>query len=115
MTVCIPADLQQKIRTRFSNRCAYCQTREDLSVAIFEFEQILPRSTGGKTEFKSLCLSCPTCNRYKAQLHGGAGSDHALHADSSPEASFFSSASSSCGLGRLPRRAGGRDSTSVVM
>jgi hypothetical protein len=37
-----------------------------LSVAIFEFEHIIPRSTGGRTEFENLCLSCPTCNRYKA-------------------------------------------------
>ena len=62
MTVYIPADLQRKVRTRFSNRCAYCQTPEDLSVAIFEFEHITPRSTGGKTEFENLCLSCPTWN-----------------------------------------------------
>jgi hypothetical protein len=67
VTVYIPADLQRKIRIRFSNRCAYCQTPEDLTVAIFEFEHILPRSTLGKTEFKNLCLSCPTCNRYKAR------------------------------------------------
>jgi HNH endonuclease len=66
VSVYIPADLQQKIRFRFSNRCAYCQTREDLSVAIFEYEHIIPRSAGGGTEFENLCLSCPTCNRYKA-------------------------------------------------
>jgi hypothetical protein len=66
VTVYIPADLQRKIRTRFSSRCAYCQTPEDMSVAIFEFEHIIPRSTGGRTDFENLCLSCPTCNRYKA-------------------------------------------------
>jgi HNH endonuclease len=66
VSVYIPAELQQKIRVRFSNRCAYCQTPENLSVVIFEFEHIIPRSTGGKTDFENLCLSCPTCNRYKA-------------------------------------------------
>lgn len=66
MTVYIPVDLQRKVRTRFSNRCAYCQTPEELSVAIFEFEHIHPRSAGGTTEFENLCFSCPTCNRYKA-------------------------------------------------
>jgi hypothetical protein len=66
VSVYISADLQQKIRLRFSDRCAYCQTPEDLSVAIFEFEHILPRSAGGTTEFENLCLSCPTCNRFKA-------------------------------------------------
>jgi hypothetical protein len=37
-----------------------------LSVAIFEFEHITPRSAGGKTKFENLCMSCPTCNRYQA-------------------------------------------------
>ncbi len=66
MSAYIPADLQQKVRFRFANQCAYCRTPEDLTVAIFEFEHIIPRSTGGKTEYENLCLSCPTCNRYKA-------------------------------------------------
>lgn len=66
MTVHIPADLQRKIRIRFSNRWGYCQTPEDVSVAIFEFEHIIPRSAGGKTDFENPCFSCPTCNRYKA-------------------------------------------------
>ena len=66
MTVYISADIQRKIRSRFSNRCAYCQTSEDLSVAILEIEHIIPRSKGGGTDFANICLSCPTCNRYKA-------------------------------------------------
>jgi hypothetical protein len=66
VTTYVSTDLQQRIRTRFFNRCAYCQSREELSVAIFEFEHISPRSTGGQTSFENLCLSCPTCNRYKS-------------------------------------------------
>lgn len=66
MSVYIPAELQRQIRTRFADRCGYCQTPEQLSVAIFEFEHIIPRSARGKTEFENICLSCPTCNRYKA-------------------------------------------------
>lgn len=66
MSAYIPAELQRQIRARFSDRCAYCQTAEALSVAIFEFEHIVPRSAGGKSDFDNLCLSCPTCNRFKA-------------------------------------------------
>ena len=35
-------------------------------MAIFEIEHITPRSAGGETAFENLCLSCPTCNRHKA-------------------------------------------------
>jgi len=66
MSVYIPVELQRKIRTRFSNRCAYCQTAEALTVVIFEIEHIIPRSAQGQTVFENLCLACPTCNRYKA-------------------------------------------------
>lgn len=66
MSVYIPVKLQQQIRTCFFNCCAYCHTAEMLTVAIFEFEHIIPRSVGGETSFENLCLACPTCNRYKA-------------------------------------------------
>jgi hypothetical protein len=66
MSVYIGVDLQRQIRTHFANCCAYCHTSEALTVAIFEFEHISPRSAGGETVFKNLCLACPTCNRYKA-------------------------------------------------
>lgn len=32
----------------------------------FEFEHIMPRSSGGETVFENLCLACPFCNRHKA-------------------------------------------------
>ncbi|MEM7126372.1 MAG: HNH endonuclease signature motif containing protein [Chloroflexota bacterium] len=66
MSVYIPVSLRQRIRNRFGNCCAYCRTAESLTVAIFEFEHILPLSLGGLTEYANLCFSCPTCNRYKA-------------------------------------------------
>lgn len=66
MRVYIPVDLQRQIRERFANCCAYCRTAEDLTVTVFEFEHIVPRSAGGTTAFENLCLSCPTCNRYKS-------------------------------------------------
>ncbi len=66
MSVYISAQLKRRIRTHFANCCAYCHTPEDLTVAIFEFEHIIPLSADGKTKFENLCLACPTCNRYKA-------------------------------------------------
>lgn len=66
MSVYVPVELKREIRARFANCCAYCRTAEALTVAIFEFEHIIPRSAGGETVFENLCLACPTCNRYKA-------------------------------------------------
>lgn len=67
MSVYIPVELRRQVRAHFANRCAYCQTAEVLTVATFEIEHIIPRAAGGQTVFTNLCLSCPTCNRYKAQ------------------------------------------------
>jgi hypothetical protein len=68
MKVYIAVELRRQVRERFANRCAYCRTAEDLTVVLFEFEHIVPRSVGGATVFENLCLACPTCNRYKSDL-----------------------------------------------
>jgi len=61
----VPVDLQQEVRAQFANCCAYCRTAEELTVVTFEFEHIVPRSSGGETVLENLCLACPTCNRFK--------------------------------------------------
>ncbi|WP_017652593.1 HNH endonuclease [Fortiea contorta] len=66
MSVYIPIELQRRIRNHFVNCCAYCRSAESLTVTIFEFEHIIPRSASGRTSFENLCLACPSCNRYKA-------------------------------------------------
>lgn len=66
MSAYVPADLRRRVARHFADCCAYCRTAERLTVAIFEIEHIVPRSAGGQTAFENLCLSCPTCNRYKA-------------------------------------------------
>ena len=71
MSAYIPTRLRQQIRKHFANCCAYCHTQEDLTVAIFEIEHIVTLSAGGDTSFKNLCLSCPTCNRYKGSRQTG--------------------------------------------
>jgi hypothetical protein len=72
MSAYVPVALKQRVRERFANCCAYCRTAEELTVAIFEIEHIIPQSAGGETVFENLCLACPTCNRYKADLTSAA-------------------------------------------
>ena len=66
MSAYVPAELRRRVAKHFADCCAYCQTAERLTVATFEIEHIAPRSAGGETAFENLCLSCPTCNRHKA-------------------------------------------------
>ena len=72
MSAYISVEFQRQIRERFTNCCAYCRTAEALTVTTFEFEHIIPRSAGGETVLENLCLSCPSCNRYKAQRQQGS-------------------------------------------
>jgi hypothetical protein len=62
----IAVEIRRKVRKRFEERCAYCQSRESLSVVTFEVEHIIPVSRGGQTQFENLCLACPSCNRHKS-------------------------------------------------
>lgn len=67
----IPAALRRRVRARFCERCAYCQSSEALTVVTFEVEHIVPMSLDGLTEFDNLCLACPACNRHKSNLVTG--------------------------------------------
>lgn len=75
MSAYVSTQLRRRIRAHFRDHCAYCHTPEALTVVIFEIEHILPRSLGGATSFENLCLSCPTCNRYKSDRTFGAGDE----------------------------------------
>ena len=66
MSVYVPAALRHRVSAHFAHCCVYCHTAEGLTVAIFAFEHILPRSAGGETVFENICYGCPTCNRHKA-------------------------------------------------
>jgi HNH endonuclease len=79
----ISVELQRKIREKFADCCAYCRTAEFLTITTFEFEHIIPLSAGGETTFDNLCLSCPSCNRYKASRQT------ALDEDTQQEVSLF--------------------------
>ncbi len=75
MGVYIPLVLRSQVREQFANCCAYCQTAEQLTVVTFEVEHIVPIIAGGKTTIENLCLSCPSCNRYKATRQTGVDSE----------------------------------------
>lgn len=74
MSIYVPVELRKQIRRQFANRCAYCQTAEDLTPVTFEIEHIEPSSQGGETVLENLCLACPTCNRLKSDRTLAAGS-----------------------------------------
>lgn len=70
MRVHIPGELRAWVRQRDQERCAYCRSPEELSIAVFEIDHIVPVSQGGDNDPQNLCLCCPRCNRYKsAQQH----------------------------------------------
>lgn len=62
----LPADLVRRVREAARNRCGYCLSPQHLVLARLEIEHILPRSRGGSSEESNLWLSCPLCNRHKA-------------------------------------------------
>lgn len=63
----ISAKLRKQVIRAANNRCAYCQTAQEITMARFHIDHIVPRSAGGKTVFENLCLSCPFCNLFKRQ------------------------------------------------
>lgn len=66
MTAYVSGDLRAWVRLQDQGCCAYCRSPEELSIAVFEIDHIIPVSQGGKTEPQNLCLCCPRCNRYKS-------------------------------------------------
>jgi hypothetical protein len=66
MSPYIPTWLREQVLANAGGRCAYCRSSEQLLGVIFEIDHIIPRSVGGQTSADNLCLSCSTCNRYKA-------------------------------------------------
>lgn len=58
--------LRKRINQAAQNRCEYCQTMQEMTLATFHLDHIIPLAAGGATEFENLCLSCPFCNEFKA-------------------------------------------------
>lgn len=62
----LPIDVAGRVRGAARNRCGYCLSPQHLVLARLEIEHILPRSRGGSNDESNLWLSCPLCNRHKA-------------------------------------------------
>lgn len=65
--VYIPVDVQRQVRAAARKRCGYCLSPQHLVMARLEIEHLIPRSKGGSDEEANLWLSCPICNRAKAE------------------------------------------------
>ena len=61
----IPRALRQRILDVAHGRCEYCYTPQEMTLATFHLDHIIPRSAGGTTTFENLCLSCPLCNQFR--------------------------------------------------
>jgi len=62
----LPIEVDRRVREASRNRCGYCLSPQNLVMARLEIEHILPRAKGGTDAESNLWLSCPLCNRYKA-------------------------------------------------
>ena len=61
----VSSSLRNIVIRRAGNCCEYCLlSQQDISFS-FHIEHIIASKHYGKTEADNLCLSCPTCNRYK--------------------------------------------------
>jgi len=63
----ISPKLRKQVIRAARNRCEYCLTLQEMTMATFHLDHVIPRSAGGATEFKNLCLSCPFCNAFKGE------------------------------------------------
>jgi hypothetical protein len=67
----VPADVDRRVRETALYRCGYCLSPQRLVMARLEIEHIVPRSRGGLNIESNLWLSCPLCNRHKADRTTG--------------------------------------------
>src|SRR5689334_10851445 len=63
----ITPKLRQQVIEAAQNRCEYCLTSQELTMATFHLDHIIPQAIGGTTEFANLCFSCPFCNEFKGE------------------------------------------------
>jgi len=59
--------LRAQIARAAQERCEYCRTPQDMTLATFHLDHIIPRAAGGVTEIANLCWSCPLCNEFKGE------------------------------------------------
>lgn len=62
----VSSELRRRIEKLDEERCAYCQSPQELEISTFEIDHVAPSSAGGPTQEDNLCLACSACNRFKA-------------------------------------------------
>jgi hypothetical protein len=65
MTTYLSVELRQQLLEADDHSCAYCQTRQFNSGYPMVVDHIVPRKSGGRTEFGNLCYACHRCNEFK--------------------------------------------------
>src|SRR5436309_15286281 len=68
----IPVATDRRVREAARHRCGYCLSQQHLVMARLEIEHIIPVCRGGSSDESNLWLSCPLCNRAKADRVAGA-------------------------------------------
>lgn len=61
----IDAALRRLVWARAGDRCEYCQMLQELDLATFEIDHIVPEKMDGPTEAGNLALACFKCNNHK--------------------------------------------------
>ena len=79
----ISADIDRRVRRAARHRCGYCLSPQRFVMAPLEIEHIIPVAKGGGRMESNLWLSCPLCNRFKADRTS------APDVDSGTEVSLF--------------------------
>src|SRR5260370_694474 len=62
----LSVEFDHRVRDAAGHRCGYCLSPQRLVMARLEIDHIIPRSKGGTNDEANLRLSCPLCNRSKA-------------------------------------------------
>jgi hypothetical protein len=62
----VSAAVARRVREAAGHRCGYCLSPQRLVMARLEIEHIRPVARGGTDDESNLRLSCPLCNRHKA-------------------------------------------------
>jgi 5-methylcytosine-specific restriction endonuclease McrA len=62
----LSVEIDRRVREAAGHRCGYCLSPQRLVMARLEIDHIIPLSKGGTNDEVNLWLSCPLCNRSKA-------------------------------------------------
>jgi len=61
----VSSRLRAQVVNRANGVCEYCRNQQELVLATFEADHIVPRTRGGATTLDNLALACPLCNTAK--------------------------------------------------